>query len=444
MKKIILILSFIFLITPFYTVRAISGTCSWHGGINCGVGSDWDGSVICVDGWRDSSERYYEAEGCKGDSGRCQPTINYTKESYTNWIAFLNEQKKSIERDLEECKFGFLGLYDDCMNTALEDYNKSVESYKRMGNSNFEGLKKMREEFERTCQVNRDAGYAQCALGYTNIIHDIEFCIKFSYYDPSYEQYLNYLNSLPKEEPCKDYTLDNRRFYTKNNKVYYDYACKTERDLNLEKEIEDAYKSKCQEYTPNNLIIYNIILGNIDKTKWLTDLSNNCAQEANPQPKVLGATSSLFLNREETLVKKVDEKLVNKLKGYILLQVQEHGEDWYVDPATGKKYYTQDGPTAYEIMRKLGIGITDADLAKIPTEGSKNKGDQKLINRVKGKILLQVQQHGEAWYVNPKDGKRYYLKDGNEAYRIMRILSLGITNTDLRKITVGRIEDIKK
>ncbi len=32
-----------------------SGACSWHGGVNCSAGINWDGSVICNDGWRDSS-----------------------------------------------------------------------------------------------------------------------------------------------------------------------------------------------------------------------------------------------------------------------------------------------------------------------------------------------------------------------------------------------------
>ena len=57
-----------------------------------------------------------------------------------------------------------------------------------------------------------------------------------------------------------------------------------------------------------------------------------------------------------------------------------------------------------------------------------------------GKILLQVESRGEAWYLNPSDGKRYYMKDGEQAYQIMRFLSLGITNTDLRKIAVGEFE----
>jgi len=54
--------------------------------------------------------------------------------------------------------------------------------------------------------------------------------------------------------------------------------------------------------------------------------------------------------------------------------------------------------------------------------------------------LLQVEKNGEAWYLNPADGKRYYMKDGQLAYQIMRFLSLGITNNDLRKIDVGSLE----
>jgi len=54
--------------------------------------------------------------------------------------------------------------------------------------------------------------------------------------------------------------------------------------------------------------------------------------------------------------------------------------------------------------------------------------------------VLQVQDRGQAWYINPKDGKRYYMKDGKLAYQIMRYLSLGITNEDIRQIAVGELE----
>jgi hypothetical protein len=38
---------------------------------------------------------------------------------------------------------------------------------------------------------------------------------------------------------------------------------------------------------------------------------------------------------------------------------------------------------------------------------------------------------------NTLRSKRYYMKDGDAAYQIMRSLSLGITNTNLEKIGVG-------
>ena len=41
---------------------------------------------------------------------------------------------------------------------------------------------------------------------------------------------------------------------------------------------------------------------------------------------------------------------------------------------------------------------------------------------------------GEAYYINPTDGKVLYLKDGSSAYQIMRNLSVGITNMNLSRI----------
>ncbi len=43
---------------------ATQGACSWHGGINCVAGADWDESVICNDGWRESSVLYSNSAIC--------------------------------------------------------------------------------------------------------------------------------------------------------------------------------------------------------------------------------------------------------------------------------------------------------------------------------------------------------------------------------------------
>ncbi len=130
------------------------------------------------------------------------------------------------------------------------------------------------------------------------------------------------------------------------------------------------------------------------------------------------------------------DSLAEKLSGRILLQVESYGRAWYLNPQDKTRYYLRDGDEAYNIMRHLSLGITNADLAKIPTKKSQTF-DSELVERLKGYILLQVESRGEAWYLNPTDGLRYYLKDGPAAYNLMREMSLGITNANLEKIPIN-------
>lgn len=140
--------------------------------------------------------------------------------------------------------------------------------------------------------------------------------------------------------------------------------------------------------------------------------------------------------------------MADRLSGRILLQVQEHGEAWYINMKDRQRYYMKDGAAAYYMMRYFSLGISDIDLGNIPavadtTEMNQSTsvcGQKQLANRLKGEILLQVEQHGEAWYVDPVKCRRIYMKDGAVAYEIMRFLGLGITTADLDKIPVGLIE----
>ncbi|MDP2655976.1 MAG: thermonuclease family protein [bacterium] len=54
-----------------------------------------------------------------------------------------------------------------------------------------------------------------------------------------------------------------------------------------------------------------------------------------------------------------------------------------------------------------------------------------------GKILLQVQSKGEAWYVNPADKKRYYLGRPADAFGVMRTLGVGISEKNMSAIFVS-------
>ncbi len=113
--------------------------------------------------------------------------------------------------------------------------------------------------------------------------------------------------------------------------------------------------------------------------------------------------------------------------GYILLQVESHGEAWYVDPVSGLRYYLPDGIAAYEMMEAFGLGISEADYALVA------EGNPTLIESLRGRIILRVEENGEAYYMHP-DGNVYYMADGDDAYTIMRQHSLGITNRDLEFI----------
>ncbi len=141
----------------------------------------------------------------------------------------------------------------------------------------------------------------------------------------------------------------------------------------------------------------------------------------------------------------VDKDLTTRMLGRILLQVESVGEAWYVNPADGLRYYMEDGSTAYQMMRSFSLGITTNDLEKISSVETSEEmldatsvcSENMLANSVRGKILLQVESHGEAWYVHPDTCRRIYMADGDAAYTIMRYLSLGITDADLAKLVAG-------
>jgi len=140
---------------------------------------------------------------------------------------------------------------------------------------------------------------------------------------------------------------------------------------------------------------------------------------------------------ENVVTSVVSGDLVSRLRGYILLQVERNGEAWYVSPENGKRYYMKDGDVAYEMLRYFGLGITDSDLALLQA------GDFGLVERLKGRIVLQVEHLGEAYYVHPKDGSVHYMKDGDAAYGIMRELSLGITDSDLEGVVSDEFVAVK-
>lgn len=146
---------------------------------------------------------------------------------------------------------------------------------------------------------------------------------------------------------------------------------------------------------------------------------------------VISGGSNQLINQQKTVSSNVyiDNAFANKLKGKILLQIESHGEAWYVNPKDLKRYYMANGDVAYNIMRKLSVGISNKDFNSL----SINKASAK---KHSGKIFIKTEDLGKAYYID-FSGNFYYLKNGAEAYNLMRKLGLGVKNTDLEKINIG-------
>jgi hypothetical protein len=153
--------------------------------------------------------------------------------------------------------------------------------------------------------------------------------------------------------------------------------------------------------------------------------------------------------RGDVLAKQVyilnNYSLYNKLKGKIVLKSESKGEAYYINPNKKEMYFLSRPVIAFRVMREQGIGISNKDLEKIPVadnycpsyDSNCDKTDSHsatFANLQKGKIFLQVENNGEAWYVNPSDSKRYFLGRPGDAFNLMKKLGLGISNANYDKL----------
>lgn len=221
----------------------------------------------------------------------------------------------------------------------------------------------------------------------------------------------------------------------------------------------------------------------------LNSLQQSCSANNNCGPFDCDAGSIMEAARRAFT--REDKQLVERLRGQILIQVEEHGRAWYVNASDGKRYYLGSPLNAFSVMSVIGNGIKNERLNKMPiglldglwvedkdsdgdglpdrleeaigtdpfkvdTDGdgyddytevvhgydplgpSKMVTDPRILQASLGHIFIQVETNGEAWYVEPRTKKRYYLGRPLEALGIMREFGVGITNEDLNKIPVAQ------
>jgi len=280
------------------------------------------------------------------------------------------------------------------------------------------------------------------------------------------------------------------------NIVMLEYLMKSDNDSKI-----ISYNREYHIKTGDNIIIISFNYYGDDKVfyeKTIADfnhmLSSFSLLAKKTEPVVLtpvpittpAPTTEKDINKSEELSQsKTQNKpstLNSRLKGKIVIKVEDAGKAYYINPVNNTINYLGRPDDAFAVMRNQGVGITSLNLDKIPlglsnlsgldSDGDKlpdafedaigtdkNKKDsdgdgyddyEELLNgynplslesvKIKhdlnfakthaGKIFLDVERNGEAWYINPDDGKRYFLGRPADAFSVMRILGLGISNSN--------------
>lgn len=197
------------------------------------------------------------------------------------------------------------------------------------------------------------------------------------------------------------------------------------------------------------------------------------------------ASPALAVNQIQPQYLIADQFVFDQLKGRIIIKAQSDGAAFYINPQTKLMHYLGRPNEAWTILKSQAVGISNADLLKIPvgldslsgidtdTDGlpdflEESLGTDKLrpdtdgdgyvdgleiannysplvrlaklpidldfARRQQGRIFLQVEGRGEMWYLNPADDKRYLLSEPAAVLAVMRQQSLGVSDDFFQKI----------
>ncbi len=197
---------------PFHynIADATSGACSWHGGVNCAAGSDWDGSVICNDGWRDSSVSYNSMVMCGGGSGYYnQPPSSYPTipncpvmsyyDSLTDsckcYSGYVVSGGQCVSTDsLCHDQLGYSSRYDSLSGNCKCDYGYLISNGKCVSTDSY-----CLDKYGYNAHYNILTDNCECTLGYLisggRCVNGDTFC------QSQYGSYTSY-DSLSKKCSC--------------------------------------------------------------------------------------------------------------------------------------------------------------------------------------------------------------------------------------------------
>jgi hypothetical protein len=146
----------VFLISTIHplNIYADSGACSDHQGVDCAIGPDIHGNVVCNDGWTNSSVSYTSMNECYQPSS-CP--VYYPQSDYTTQLndynEIINQAQQQMQADDKEAQ-------DLCISNATSSYQLAQTNYKNCTEYQA-GLQLMYVQ-QNTGMPNQSQGIASC------------------------------------------------------------------------------------------------------------------------------------------------------------------------------------------------------------------------------------------------------------------------------------------
>lgn len=146
MRKLSLLLFLVLFLVPVITYGD-SGACSGHGGVSCPAGPDYDGSVICNDGWRESSVLYTSMAMCGGSN------ISHDYSKCDKHRTNSNLPKRLAKAKYDACVRNInSGDYEKEWDRIIQESEAEAQAAKQRFNDE---LKRMEEEDRRLEEESR-------------------------------------------------------------------------------------------------------------------------------------------------------------------------------------------------------------------------------------------------------------------------------------------------
>jgi exopolysaccharide biosynthesis protein len=129
-----------------------------------------------------------------------------------------------------------------------------------------------------------------------------------------------------------------------------------------------------------------------------------------------------------------------RLSGQIIYSTDKPDELWVISSSTLKRTpisnlkSVSDYKNTLDLFKNKFVGISESNFKKLSSVTAGVQSNLDLVKKFVGKILLRVENHGAAWYLNPSDSQKYDLSDSANFFKNLFMLATPITPSELAQV----------